>query len=47
MTEEQTLELRRMLVTYYSEQVAAEAARIDAERGYTAEDFERMLNEPS
>jgi hypothetical protein len=47
ITEEQTLELCRMLVKYYSERVAAEAARVDAERGYTAQDFERMLNEPS
>jgi hypothetical protein len=47
MSNEQTLELRRMLVNYFLQQAAEEATRIDTERGYTAEDFERMLNQPS
>ena len=47
MSDEEVLELRRVLVAHMSQKMLAEAARIDAERGYTAEDYERMLNEPS
>ena len=47
MSDEEVLELRRVLVKAYLEIMRREAGRIDAERGYTAEDYERMLNEPS
>ena len=47
MSDEQTLELQRLLVKAYLEIMRQEAGRIDDERGYTAEDYERMLNEPS
>ena len=47
MSDEQTLELQRLLVKAYLEIMRQEAGRIDDERGYTAEDYERMLNDPS
>lgn len=47
MSEEETLELKRLMVKSYLEIMRREAGRIDAERGYTAEDYERMLNDPS
>ena len=47
LTEEQTQELQRVLVAHYSQQLQDEVERIDAERNYTTEDFERMLNAPS
>ncbi|WP_460585846.1 hypothetical protein [Hymenobacter arcticus] len=47
MSDEEVLELRRVLVAHMSQKMLDEVARIDAERGYTAEDYERMLNEPS
>lgn len=47
LTEEQTLELKRVLVGFYSQQLHQETSRISAERGYTATDFEQMLNSPS
>ena len=47
MSEAETLELKRMMVRSYLEIMRREAGRIDAERGYTAQDYEQMLNEPS
>jgi len=47
MSDEETLEIRRLLVTHLSKKLQEEVQRIDEERGYTAEDYERMLNEPS
>ena len=47
MSDEDTLELRRVIVAHLSQKMLAEVERIDDERGYTAEDYERMLNAPS
>ncbi len=47
MSDEETLEIRRLLVTHLSKKLQEEVQRIDDERGYTTEDYERMLNEPS
>ena len=47
MSDEDTLELRRVIVAHLSQKMLAEVERIDAERGYTAEDHERLLNAPS
>ena len=47
MSDEDTLELRRVIVAHLSQKMLAEVERIDSERGYTAEDYERMLNAPS
>ena len=47
MSDEDTLELRRVIVAHLSKKMLAEVERIDDARGYTAEDYERMLNAPS
>jgi len=47
MSDEDTLELRRVIVAHLSRKMLDEVARIDAERGYTAEDYERLFNAPS
>jgi hypothetical protein len=47
MSNEEVLELRRVLVAHMSQKMLDEVERIDAERGYSAEDYERMLNAPS
>ncbi|MGI4874752.1 MAG: hypothetical protein ACRYFX_26655 [Janthinobacterium lividum] len=47
MSDEDTLELRRVIVAHLSQKMLAEVERIDNGRCYTAEDYERMLNEPS
>jgi hypothetical protein len=47
MSDEDTLELRRVIVAHLSKKMLAEVERIDEERGYTAEEYERMLNAPS
>ena len=47
MSDEEILEIRPVLVEHMSKKLLAEVERIDTERGYTAEDYERMLNEPS
>ncbi len=47
LTDEQTRELKRVLATHYSQQLHQEVERVNTERGYTADDIERMLNAPS
>lgn len=47
MTEAQILELKRVLVRHYSAQLQQEAARASDEHGYTANDFDRLLNQAS
>lgn len=47
MSDEEVLELRRVLVANMSQKMLDEVEHIDAERGYTAGDYERLLNEPS
>jgi len=47
MSEEEILTLRKVLVKHYSELLRAEVERVVEEKGYTQEDFDRMLNEDS
>ena len=47
MSDEQTLELRRVLVAHLSKQLLAEVERVNEERGYTAADIEAMRHDPS
>lgn len=47
MSDEEVLELRRVLVAHMSQKMLDGVERIDAERGYTDGDYERMLNAPS
>ncbi|GAB3580449.1 hypothetical protein GCM10027345_21910 [Hymenobacter daeguensis] len=47
MSDAQILELKRVLVRHYSAQLQQEATRASDERGYTADDFDRLLNQAS
>lgn len=47
MSEEEILTLRKVLVKHYSELLRTEVERVVEEKGYTQEDFDRMLNEDS
>lgn len=47
ISEQQTLEVRRMLVAYFSEQLQQEVERVNQERNYSAADIDQMLNDPS
>lgn len=47
MSDEEVLELRRVLVAHMSKKLLEEVERVNKERGYTAADVEAMLNDPS
>ena len=47
MSDEEILEIRRVLVTHMSKKLLEEVERVNKERGYTAADVEAMLNDPS
>lgn len=47
MTTEQLLDMKRVLVRHYSAQLNQETERVVRERGYTQDDFDRMLTADS
>lgn len=47
LTDEQTRELKRVLVAYYSKQLRQEVEHTSQEHGYTEADFDQMLHDPS
>jgi len=47
MSDRETLELKRLLVKHYSRLLKEEVSRSVAEKGYTQQDFEDMLNAES
>ena len=47
MTTEQLLDMKRVLVQHYSAQLHQETERVIHERGYTQDDFDRMLTADS
>ncbi len=47
MTDEQLLDLRRVLVDHYSTQLRDETERVSQQKSYTDDDFTAMLNDPS
>lgn len=47
MTDKQILELKRVLVKHYSALIQNEVERVVTEKGYTQDDFDKMLNSPS
>ena len=47
MSEQETLELKRVLVKHYSTLLKAEVTRVVSEKGYTQQDFDDMLNAES
>jgi len=44
MSEQETLELKRVLVKHYSKLLKKEVTRVVAEKGYTQQDFDNVLN---
>ncbi|MEZ0485934.1 hypothetical protein [Fibrella aquatica] len=47
MTDEQLLDLKRVLVNHYSALLANEVDQASQQKGYSADDFTAMLNNPS
>jgi len=47
MSDEETIELKRVLVKHYSAMLKKEVSKVVAEKGYTRQDFEDMLNAES
>jgi hypothetical protein len=47
MSEEETLEVKRILANHYSDLLATEVNKVVAEKNYSQEDFDRMLNSGS
>jgi len=47
MSEQETLELKRLLVKHYSKLLKAEVNGVVAEKGYKKQDFENMQNAES
>jgi hypothetical protein len=46
-SEEELLDIKRMVTQYYAERVKKEVNKAWEERGYTQEDLDRMANSPS
>ncbi len=44
MSEQETTEVKRLLMRYYDEKLQAEVTRVEIEKGYTAADYDTMLN---
>ncbi|BAU55822.1 hypothetical protein [Mucilaginibacter gotjawali] len=47
MSEKETLEIRNLLVDHYSEILKHEVTKVIAEKGYTSEDLDNLLNAES
>lgn len=47
MTEEETLQLKRVMVKHYNSLLKKELETVILEKGYSEEDFDKMLNDPS
>jgi len=47
MSDQETVELKRLLVKHYSKLLKEEVTRAVAEKGYTQQDFDNMLNAES
>jgi len=47
MSEQETLELKRLLVKHYSKLLKEEVTNVIAGKGYTQKDFDDMLNADS
>jgi hypothetical protein len=47
MSEQETLELKDLLVSHYSAMLKTELAEVVKEKGFTQDDFDKMLNADS
>ena len=44
MTEQETADVKRLLMSYYDEKLQLEIDRVESEKGYTQTDYDAMLN---
>ena len=47
ISDNEILSLKRILVNHYSAELKTEIEKVVNEKGYTQEDFDEMLNQPS
>jgi hypothetical protein len=47
ISDDQTLEIRKLMMNYFDVQLRAELERVVEEKGYTEEDYHQMLNSKS
>ncbi|WP_426585580.1 hypothetical protein [Mucilaginibacter sp. R-33] len=47
MSEKETLELKKLLTDYYADKLEEEVNKTMSEKGYTQQDFDKMLNADS
>ena len=47
ISDDQTLEIRKMMMNYFDVQLKAELEKVVEEKGYTEDDFRQMLNSKS
>ncbi len=47
MTEEETLDLKRILVQHFGSQLRKELKKVSNQKGYADSDYEKMLNSES
>lgn len=47
MSEQETVELKRLLVNHYSVSLKDEVSKVMTEKGYTQEDLDKILNADS
>ncbi len=44
LSDEKTLEIRKLMMSYFDEQLKTELEMVVEEKGYTSEDYYKMLN---
>ncbi len=47
ISDDQTLEIRKLMMNYFDVQLKAELEKVVEEKGYTEDDFHQMLNSKS
>jgi hypothetical protein len=47
MSDNETEELKKLLLNYYSERLEQEVTKVIEEKGYSQKDFDNMLNQKS
>ena len=47
MSDNETEELKKLLLNYYSDRLEDEVTKVIAEKGYSQKDFDNMLNQKS
>jgi hypothetical protein len=47
ISDDQTLEIRKLMMNYFDVQLKAELEKVVEEKGYTEDDFRQMLNAKS